>query len=279
VGGPTLVHLSDDSYNTYWVLADLRIGPLFIQGLESDSLQDTQELVQSQPQPDIKDDNQSHVRVEISTSVDSGYSSEQEPRPVSQSCELPYQSDENSFGDIMAMLHNLAIKSSREPLPDEHMRSDMPIPVRCCLAVAIEQEAEQPKDLVDDSRVLQNIPGPVREPLVAISTNLSAQPTQQHSLLKQCHILQPVSFDTYVPQPPGYLVPMPQFDKVDVYKTKHESPKTRRCISFKVSFRKAIPKYNPPWLDIVTANVLMQSQADRRISLSVITESECDVSL
>ena len=146
--------------------------------------------------------------------------------------------------DIKSTLDPLVAKTSREPLSVEHIYIGMPIPVRRCLAVAIEQEAEQLKDLVDDSRVLHNIPGPVRKPVAAISTNLSAQPTQQHPLFQTIRPLQRISYDIYAPQRSD-MVPMLQLDKVDTHQPKHVSPKTRMCISFEVSSRKVTPMYDP----------------------------------
>ena len=139
---------------------------------------------------------------------------------------------------------------SGETPPDEHAHSNMHIQVRRCLAVAIEQEAVQPKDLVDDSRVPQNLS--YRQTLATISTNLYDQPTQQYPSLKMTCPLQRISFDPFASMHPEIMmVQGPQLNKADTYQPKYASPKPRMRISFKMSSRRVIPKYNPPWMAAV----------------------------
>jgi hypothetical protein len=194
---------------------------------------------------------QSHIGVGFSTFIGNGHLAEQEPRSIGQPSELPDHNGEKEFDEIMATLDSLVDISSRETPPDGHAHSIMHIPVRRCLAVAIEQEAVQSiesKDLVDDSRDRQNLS--FRQPLATISTNLHDQPTQQYPSLKMTCPLQRISFDPFASTHPE-TIPGPQLVKADIHQTKHVSPKPRMRISFKVSSRRVIPKYNPPWMAAV----------------------------
>ena len=148
----------------------------------------------------------------------------------------------------MATLDSLVDMPSGETLPDGHAHSNMHIPVRRCLAVAIEQEAVQPKGIVGDSRARQNLS--IRQPLATISSNLSDQPTQQYPSLKMNRPLQRISFDPFASTHPE-TIPGPQLVKADTHQPKYVSPKPRMRISFKVSSRRVIPKYNPPWMAAV----------------------------
>jgi hypothetical protein len=243
-----LLHRSDDYYDSSRVLADLRISPLFTTGSSSGSLQDAEPLVWSKPQHDIMDVKQSHIGVGFSTFIGNGHLLEQEPRSIGQPSELPDHNGEKEFDEIMATLDSLVDMPSGETPPDGHAHSNMHIPVRRCLAVAIEQEAVQPKGLVDDSRARQNLS--IRQPLATISSNLSDQPTQQYPSLKMTRPLQRISIDVFAPTHPE-TIPGPQLDKADTHQPKYVSPKPRMRISFKVSSRRVIPKYNPPWMAAV----------------------------